>query len=256
MRHTEIIEHNFKLHATKIPSLNAEMQVFHSENLSYVDANLSCDTFNIIHIHQNETTKEELLSAITYYNSKKLAFCIWVNDENLNDHLKSIFSTLSIKCHGEELGMLLELEQYTPTKNKQHKYITPVKDPQTLSHYANVIASHWEPKDENVLIYYQKTANDYLDIINSIGLFVYYHNAIPAATVELFPTDEKTMGIYGLATLEKFRGNGIGSALMSFSLNFAKQKGYKQIILQATEDGYGIYQKLGFKTFTKYYEYA
>lgn len=60
----------------------------------------------------------------------------------------------------------------------------------------------------------------------------------------------------GFATLKDYRGLGIGSALFTFALNDAKRAGYRHIILQATKDGLGIYQKYGFKTVTNYYEYA
>lgn len=252
----QTIDNNFNLHANKIPKQTDRMYVFHSDSLSYVDAGLSCDTFNILHIHQNTTTDQELLSAVHYYKERNLDYCIWVNDENLTDDLKAIFKENDIECQGEELGMVLDLENYMQIKNELHKNIAIVNNEKMLSEYSNVIASHWNPKDENVVAFYDKTSSHYLNSENRIELCVYYHNSIPAATVELFPTDENTIGIYGLATLEEFRGNGIGSALMSFVLNIAKQKGYKYIILQATEDGFGIYQNLGFKTHTTYYEFV
>ena len=49
---------------------------------------------------------------------------------------------------------------------------------------------------------------------------------------------------------------GIGSALMTYALNYAKEAGYQRAILQATEAGIGIYQRYGFEAITKYYEYA
>lgn len=42
---------------------------------------------------------------------------------------------------------------------------------------------------------------------------------------------------------------------MRQALNYAKQAGYKTAILQASEDGFRIYQKFGFRAVTTYYEY-
>ena len=88
------------------------------------------------------------------------------------------------------------------------------------------------------------------------GLLIYKYKGQALGTVELFPTDDKTIGIYGLATLANHRGQGIGSALMTYALNLANDQGYQQVVLQASADGEGIYKKLGFTPYTTYFEFA
>ena len=78
----------------------------------------------------------------------------------------------------------------------------------------------------------------------------------PAGVVEIFASDRETIGLYGLATLLSFRGRGIGKALMTYALNLALRNGYQQAVLQASEDGIGIYERLGFREITTFYEYA
>jgi ribosomal protein S18 acetylase RimI-like enzyme len=72
----------------------------------------------------------------------------------------------------------------------------------------------------------------------------------------MFSSGNGNLGFYALATLENYRGKGIGSAVMTFALNKAKMLGYRNVILQASEDGIKIYQKLGFEIKTVYYEFA
>jgi ribosomal protein S18 acetylase RimI-like enzyme len=72
----------------------------------------------------------------------------------------------------------------------------------------------------------------------------------------MFPADNETIGIYGLATLKTARGKGIGSALMSYSLQRARELGYKQAVLQASADGIRIYERLGFETVTRFFEFS
>ncbi|HEX5167862.1 MAG TPA: GNAT family N-acetyltransferase [Cyclobacteriaceae bacterium] len=76
------------------------------------------------------------------------------------------------------------------------------------------------------------------------------------AVIEMFPSDEATVGLYGLATRREFRGKGIGSAMMTYALNKAMTLGYENVILQASPDAIGIYKRYGFKVVTRYYEYA
>jgi GNAT superfamily N-acetyltransferase len=163
---------------------------------------------------------------------------------------------MDIHHQAEETGMVLDLTAYEFTSNNLHQQITIVEDLKKLADYAKVIAENWSPPDQHVIQYYHLTADGYLNPKNEVILLVFYLDGQPVSSVELFPTDRDTIGLYGFATLEAFRGKGIGSALMTYSLNLAKERGYKRAILQASEDGIGIYKRMGFKVINTYFEYA
>lgn len=252
----QLIDQNFMRHAIEIPQQRAHMNVHQSPNLAMANSGLNCDTFNIIHILDGKKiSKVELQAVIDNFLHHHLSFCIWVNNENLTPHLRQIFTDLSMICQGEEVGIMLDLHAYECIEVPKHEHITQVKNTSKLKDYARVIASNWRPPDDNILEYYKLTAAQYLSN-PEIMLLLYYQENKPVATVEMFPSDGKTMGIYGLATLEDSRGMGIGSALMTKALNEAKRLNYQQVVLQASEDGLGIYKKLGFRPYTKYYEFV
>lgn len=254
---TEHIDYNFYKHSWMIPEQTKGMQVIHTKNLTYVDSGLSCDTFNIIHIHnQTGLEEKEITEAITYFKSRDLEYCVWVSSENFSNTVKQTFELNSITNQGEEAGMVLLLENYQPTQSDQHLNIKIVDNKPLLKDYAKVIAENWTPPDQNVLSYFEQTAEHYLNPENKIILLVYYHEGLPVSTVEMFPSDDETIGLYGFATLSSHRGLGIGTSLMTFGLNKVKELGYKRAILQASEDGIGIYRKFGFEELTTYFEYA
>ncbi len=250
------IDINFQKHASTIPAKTMGMSVVQTDSLTYVDSSLSCDTFNIIHVHSSPVAKRELETALQHFKGNQREFCLWVSDQNLDDSVLTLLSDLSLKEQNQEVGMLLSLAHYQPVSSEEHSNITVVDSLELLNDYSHVIAANWNPPDADVVAYYSKTSSSYLDDSSGIILMTYYHQSKPVATVELFPTDDKTVGVYGLATLEDARGQGIGSALMTFALNQAKSLGYEQVVLQASNDGLGIYQKLGFKQYSIYYEYA
>ncbi|MGI9543822.1 MAG: GNAT family N-acetyltransferase [Cyclobacteriaceae bacterium] len=251
------IDTNFHLHACKIPDQTAGMKVTHLENLTYVDSGLSCDTFNIIHIIRgSKLTKEEVTDAVGYFRQRNLAFCVWASKENLTNNVKHYFEDLSLSKQNEEIGMVLDLEVRQPMERKSNNNIVIVDSKKLTLDYAQVIAKNWTPSDKNVLKYYEMTCHSYLNKSNKIWLLVYYHKGQPVSTVELFPTDDRTIGLYGFATLSAYRGRGIGSSLMTFALSKVKELGYLQAILQASGDGIGIYRKFGFKDQISYFEYV
>lgn len=60
------------------------------------------------------------------------------------------------------------------------------------------------------------------------------------------------VGLYNIATLRAFRRRGIGSTM---TLQPLLDGGFSQAVLQAAEDGVGVYRRLGFTTFGHITEY-
>lgn len=253
----EKIQQNFTEHALLIPGETKGMRVFRQPHLCYADAGLSCDTFNIIHIiHGEGLLLEEIRDALMYYKERNLAYCIWISEENLTEQVLDYCKTLQLERKNAEPGMVMDLSLYQPVLRENHSQIVVASDAYTIADFAEVIAANWTPPDHHVRLYYERTAGTYLAAANRVELLVYYEDGKPVATVEILATDADTVGLYALATNALYRGKGIGSSLMYFALNRVKEKGYRHVILQASEEGIGIYRKLGFEEHTVYYEYA
>ena len=181
-------------------------------------------------------------------------YCIWVNEENRPPQVEQYLLESGMTLQNEEVGMILHLQDYEPISNSQHEDVSIVSTLEQLEEYSQVLASNWTPPDQNVLDFYRLTSGDYLR--SPVCFLLHYLDGQAVCTGELYPSDTKTIGFYGFATLAEYRGRGIGSSLMTYALNRVKQLGFKNVILQGTEDGLGIYKRYGFKPITRYFEYA
>lgn len=250
----QLIDENFRLHLSAIPEACEGMKVYQLEGLTVVDSGLDCDTFNVIHIYDvSKLNKEILKDVIDHFAAPKKSYCIWINQAQLNEEMKQQFKALHIIPQGGEVGMIMDLQSYT-SEESNYENIRQVDTSVKMKDYSTVIANNWIPADQNVITYYEQTASLYLE--SKVMLFIYYHKRKAVSTLEMYPTDQQTIGLYGFTTLAAYRAMGIGSSLMRFALRRAKKEGYKQAVLQATEDGIGIYKKYGFRPIGMYYEYA
>lgn len=72
----------------------------------------------------------------------------------------------------------------------------------------------------------------------------------PVGTSQLF-ISEGVAGIYNVTCMPEVRGHGIGSAMTLAPLLEARQLGYRVGVLQASQQGYNAYRRLGFQDFGK-----
>jgi len=86
--------------------------------------------------------------------------------------------------------------------------------------------------------------------------YVGYVNGEPVATAATL-LGGGAVGVYNVATLPDHRRHGYGEAVMRHALEQARREhGIECSTLQSTPAGYGIYQRMGYRTVTKVAVYA
>ena len=63
----------------------------------------------------------------------------------------------------------------------------------------------------------------------------------------LVEEDPQTVRLRQMAVINDLQGKGIGSALMNFAENLARDRGYKRITMHARKNAVGFYEKMGYK---------
>ncbi len=132
--------------------------------------------------------------------------------------------------------------------------IRRVRTPAELADFAAVNAANWEPPDPAVAKFYMGAAPLLLVPDCPMRLFVGYRDGIAVAASELF-LSRGTGGLYGIATRARFRRQGIGTALTWAAADEARRSGVRSATLQASQDGQGVYARLGFRVCCQSAEY-
>ncbi len=100
----------------------------------------------------------------------------------------------------------------------------------------------------------------YNDISGSFEVFFcLVDQEMVVGTVALKKIDEKNVELKALYLHKDYRGKGLGSLLMSVSVNEAKSRGFKRILLDSMlkyEDALRLYEKFGFEKIDRYNDNA
>lgn len=231
-------------------SLTPGMTTVEEAGFCYSDAGLSCDTFNILYITDGISFDAAAFEkAIGHYQRKRFEFCVWINEENVSPKVAAALKGAGLLQAASEPGMLIELKNYVAANISGD-----IRKLNTLDDFAELVSRNWTPPDQNVIEFYRRVAPiiSGQDTIEYFGSFI--DNKLVSA-IELFPGTSGNAGLYSLCTLQAYRGKGIATNLMKHCLLHLQSKGYATATLQASDDGLGIYQKLGFVQTTRFYEF-
>lgn len=82
-----------------------------------------------------------------------------------------------------------------------------------------------------------------------------YLNGEMIATVFLTEDDSNTARVKSVAILEEHRVKGLGTYLMNFIEDIARERGYTKVHLMGRVSVEGFYHKLGYKTLSEPFDY-
>ncbi len=141
-------------------------------------------------------------------------------------------------------GMAADLRALKEAQQVAGLEIRAVDDEETLQTWAHVFTLGYElpPAWEGIIWYAWSKLGLQFPIRNYLGFI----EGQPVSTSTLF-LGGGAVGIYDVATLPEARGKGLGAALTLHPLLEARELGYRVGVLQSSDMGYHVYQRLGFR---------
>lgn len=243
------MENNMREKLKYVPSKLSVMRTENVNGISVVDTALPSDTFNTA--FGGQITGEAAKKVFSYYKKNNQPMSWWIGPSSA--------SALADKClknagfaHDElDIGMVCDLTQIADNyQSPENLIIFKCTTPKEYTDFGEVLASIFDPPDEQVKVFYNKMAAINADNIKDMILFVGYEGENPVATSCLFLTD--VAGIYDIATRPEKRKLGYGSAMFYRALLESKKIGLRKCVLQASPDGLNIYKRFGFKELCKF----
>ncbi len=250
------LEDNLLGHVAFIQQSSPAMTVVQHPDLVIVDSGLYTDTFNkVLHARIDEAHAESRISeAVRHFLVAMRPFSWWVGPCSRPLDLERRLEDFGLQATETELGMIVTAGDLLPIGIPPFLDVHRVRTATDLADFAAVSAANWDPPDKEVAAFYSRSSDLLLHEHCPMRLFMAYVEGSAAAASEVFLSGE-TAGIYSVATRREFQRRGIGTAMTWMAAEEGRKSGAKSIVLQAAEEGKGIYKKLGFRACCEFVEY-
>jgi ribosomal protein S18 acetylase RimI-like enzyme len=255
------LEANLHGHISFLQRSIPGMTVLDQEDVLRVDSCVASDTFNkVARARFTELEADRRIAEIIqHFRAAKRPFAWWVGPGSRPLDLEDRLSRHGLAPAESELGMSMELRNLPPRIDAARELeICRVSSQHHIADFAAIFAANWEPPDPVVLSFYRAATPILLEPRCPMILFVGYVDGAPVSCSELFvdPSPGGVAGIYSVATKREFRRRGFGSALTWAALDEARRQGISAAVLQSSEDGMGVYTRLGFTPCCHFTEYT
>ena len=248
---------NFAAHAAWVQRRTGGMRVHDGRGLLVVDSGLPCDTFNLVLGARLEAADAaaRVRETVAYFAEVGRPFSWWVGPADRPAGLGGLLEEAGLERAESEVAMAASLSELRSADTSPGGLrIVRVRTPEQLRDFARVTAASWTPPDPQVVRFYELTAPALLGPGSPLRLYTGYLDGQAVATAEL-AVEGGVAGLYGIATLAAYRRRGFGTALTLLPLLDAREQGLRTAVLQASSDGAGVYERLGFRPFGQVTEY-
>lgn len=206
------------------------------------------DNFNIVidaHFsHKNADQKIDEI--VAFFQNKSLPFSWWLGPSDSPPDLKERLVSKGFLFKGNDYGMYLDLKNYVASTILSRKLeIKQVLNPNELKEFDEVHVISFGNSNFFELIYSKIPSYAY-DQKAPFRFYTGYLNG-KAVTTGVLAFHANVVGIYYIATLPEERRKGYATEMMHYLLCIAKEENQKIVVLEASEEGKKVYEKIGFK---------
>lgn len=241
---TQAVIENLKAKLAYIANSSKTMEVSTIGSTQLIDSGLPADTFNAA--YGGTIDEESVKSVVSYYEQRGYPFAWWFEQSELSSEKADLLCSAGMAFDEDNVAMVCDLvASFNQPGIKTELVVKSCSSDEDFHIFGDLIASLFNPKEENVQLYYDRLADLSKEDMKDLELFVGYVDSKPVSTAVLFKTD--VAGFYDISTKEDMRRRGYGAQMLKHAMSCAYEQGFTTGILQASPDGLGIYRQAGFE---------
>jgi hypothetical protein len=248
---------NLATHFTYVQRRVEGMRVRDEDGLVLTDCGMPCDTFNAVCRSRlaPESADRRVREAIAWFADVGRPFSWWMGPGDTPRDLGPRLEAAGLEPAETELAMSADLSALDCDVTLPPGFeVRRGRTREELAAYAAINAANWSPPDQLVVRFYERGAEALLDEASPLRFYLGYVEGVPVATSELTVAGG-VVGLYNVSTLAGYRRRGFGSALTLWPLVQAVREGHGTAILQASDEGVGVYCRIGFQPFGQITEF-
>jgi ribosomal protein S18 acetylase RimI-like enzyme len=191
--------------------------------------------------------KAQLATAFDLLDQRKLPFFVHMRD-GMDTASERACEALGLVAENPVPGMVLD--PVATRANNTALDIRAVSDDATFADFINVSAESFSIPLDDAQFMFPPAARRRPNVHFWVG----YADGTPTACSNLL-VHGHIASINVIGTLEAYRGRGFGAAITQAAVNGGAEAGCKIAVLQASELGQPVYERMGFRTVTTYKTY-
>jgi hypothetical protein len=144
----------------------------------------------------------------------------------------------------------MNLDELPEPKTVDGLEIRPVRSREEMKTFNEVIGSRYPLGEEVFGMKYDVECRYGFGEDSPRQMYLGYLDGVPVSSNFLM-YDEEVVGMYKTVTVPGYGRRGIGTSMVLTSLLDAWERGYKVAILQSSQMGYKVYERVGFREIGK-----
>lgn len=208
-----------------------------NEQFSWVQNQPNCWPNMVYNIQLNNIDKINFNELLT----NKPPFWVVSNNE-LDEKIKSVLKNNGLREIKQWSGMALTKDMFILTTNENAATeVRKINSTEELATWVEVLKQELISGQQMEVELFKQVFNN--PKFNFYGAFI--NNELVATLLSY--QAENSCGLYLIATKNNFRKRGIASLLINNTIKKAFESGFSSVVLQATNKGESVYEKIGFK---------